>query len=322
MNQLFETDYVRQLTNTLSTDGKKMSNRTGISTLNSYGINFVFQQSSSHSDEVRLMMVNGKRVYPRMALTELLWMLQGRTDVQWLRDHGVTYWDEWVQEDGTIGKAYGYQFRNFNGLDQLKQLFDSFTNNLFSRRHIISLWNVNDLPEMALAPCMFEYNVTFQLDTDDNGNTVLIHNLHGHIRSNDAFLGAPYNFIFCSWFNWFINGYFKVNHEWFKKKYGIDKVKCGKIFYTADNFHIYDNHIDAVQEYIDSFFANTDDYMTQCYHTVECPLDMTMSTVNAPLSLDAYLCYVLEMYESRQIKVKKHFDGSYTPPVIKAPIAV
>ena len=321
MTQLFELEYVKQLTNTLKVK-HLIPNRTGIATKNSYGINFVFQQSSVSSDDAQLMMVNGKRVYPRMALTELLWMLQGRTDVQWLRDHGVTYWDEWMQEDGTIGKSYGHQFRNFGGLDQLKTLFEGFTNDLFSRRHIISLWNVNDLSEMALAPCMFEYNITFQLDTDDNGNTILVHNLHAHLRSNDAFLGAPYDFMFCSWFNWFINGYFKINHEWFANKYGINKVKCGKIFYTADNFHIYENHVDAVAEYIDSFYTNEDDYVTQCYHTIRCPLDMSQQTKGTPAPLDAYLEYVLGLYENKTIKVIKHFDGDYMPPVIKAPIAV
>lgn len=169
-----------------------------------------------------------------MALKELVWMLLGRTDVQWLRDHKVTYWDEWELEDGTIGPSYGHQYRNFQGVDQTQQLIDSMLKDPLGRRHIISLWNPVDMPKMALPPCMYDFHFSCTPTGDENSYIV---DLHAHLRSNDSFLGAPYDFMFCGFFVVLLCDYLN-------RKSKDNEYIAGAVHYTADDFHLYENHMD------------------------------------------------------------------------------
>ena len=216
-------------------DITRQSNRTGIDTLVRQ---HMFLQANDVQNQFPLL--RGKKMYPYMGLKELLWMLGGRTDVKWLNDRGVTYWDEWVLDDGTIGKSYGYQFRNFNGVDQIKLIIDRLLHDTMSRRIILSLWNPVDLKEMSLEPCQYDFHFTCEPVIGEN-NKYIVH-LHAHMRSTDSFLGLPYDIIFDSFFLSIICNYCtncKDNKEGDNKEYIV-----GNIYMTCDNFHLYTNHIE------------------------------------------------------------------------------
>jgi thymidylate synthase len=131
-----------------------------------------------------------KKVHWKAVVHELLWFLRGETNVKSLQAEGVTIWDEWADKDGNLGAVYGSQWRNWVGADgtrhdQIKDLITSLRNDPFSRRHVVSAWNVSDLNYMALAPC----HCLFQMIVDDKFG------LHCVVtqRSADVFLGVPFN---------------------------------------------------------------------------------------------------------------------------------
>ena len=129
-----------------------------------------------------------KKVYWKHAVTELLWILQGRTDLDYLHQHGLKYWDpDYVRSgrtDNTLGPVYGHQLRNFGGYDQLKELLIQIKDNPSSRRLMASLWNPNDLGDMALPPCHYGFQVYINDGVID---------LMWNQRSVDVFLGLPYD---------------------------------------------------------------------------------------------------------------------------------
>lgn len=312
MNTSFEYQYKDSLERILN-DGVLQATRTGIDTYVVQHQDFIIPDIVNNFPILR-----GKKVYPLMGLKELLWMLKGRTDVQWLRDRGVTYWDEWEQEDGTIGKSYGYQFRNFNGIDQLQYLYDNMLEEPLSRRHILSLWNVNDLQEMVLPPCMYNYNFNCMtipnlgLNEDVMTNLYQV-NLHAHIRSNDAFLGVPYDFMWCGWF-------LILTCYWLNFNTDKHKFFPGNIYYTADNYHLYINHKTQAEQYIFNVNENK-------FHVIDIPTSI-IDTKNMYIaweeysddkSLDKFLEFVEDyIIKNKNIKLNNNFE--YGP--IKADIAV
>jgi thymidylate synthase len=211
--------------------------------------------------------IKGKRMYPKMALTEMMWFLNGRNDVQWLRDHKVTYWDEWEinsQEKldkfnlsdeflGTIGKSYGYQLRNFGGTgtDQLVNTFKGLILDPFGRRHILSFWNPAQYNQMALPPCFYDWN--FQVLPGNFVNEYLV-DLHVKARSIDYFLGLPYDLLLSGWLLTImvklLNCYSSAKNNYnLSEAFKVYKVR--DIHFNLDNFHIYENHIDQVIQYLD-----------------------------------------------------------------------
>lgn len=132
-------------------NGYYAQNRTGIPTKKLHGKFFQFDLQKEFP------ILTTKKVFFKTAIKEVQWMyVLGSNDVKKLQDMNVHIWDEWVKEDGTIGKAYGYQARSWGGnIDQVQNLIDTLKTNPQSRRMIISLWNVTDLPDMALEPCTF-----------------------------------------------------------------------------------------------------------------------------------------------------------------------
>ena len=162
--------------------GKDKEDRTGT------GTRSVFGRTIRHDMRAGFPLLTTKKIYFKNAVTELLWILQGRTDMQYLHNHNLTYWDaDYTRSgrtDGTLGKVYGYQRRNSNGVDQLYSLLQEITSNPSSRRLMVNSWNPGDLNDMALPPCHYSFQVYI-----NDGKLDLM----WQQRSVDVFLGLPYD---------------------------------------------------------------------------------------------------------------------------------
>jgi len=162
--------------------GKDKEDRTGT------GTRSVFGRTIRHDMRAGFPLLTTKKIYFKNAVTELLWILQGRTDMQYLHNHNLTYWDADYNRsgrtDGTLGKVYGYQWRNSNGVDQLYSLLQEITCNPSSRRLMVNSWNPGDLNDMALPPCHYSFQVYI-----NDGKLDLM----WQQRSVDIFLGLPYD---------------------------------------------------------------------------------------------------------------------------------
>lgn len=185
--------------------------------------------------------VQARTMAPRIAFEEWKWMMRGSTDATELQNQNIHIWDgnstrEFLDSRGLhdvqenhIGKAYGYQYRSFGGeVDQIRNLFNGLKNNPTSRRHIVSIWNPVDSPEMALEPCFHLYEFMYS-----NGTL----NLYVHGRSSDVVFGLPYNFAFA--YFWLLT---------FSRALGY---KTGEILFTLTNAHVYRNQIDLARSIIE-----------------------------------------------------------------------
>ena len=171
------------LMQTILDNGVRKEDRTGTGTLSIFGYQMRFNLAEGFPA------VTTKKLHLRSIIHELLWFLQGDTNIQYLRDYGVTIWDEWADENGDLGPVYGYQWRNWpapdgRAIDQITQLIHRLKTNPDSRRHIVSAWNPADVDKMALPPChtMFQFYVA-------NGRL----SCQLYQRSADVFLGVPFN---------------------------------------------------------------------------------------------------------------------------------
>ena len=162
--------------------GKQKSDRTGTGTLS------IFGRSIKHDMALGFPLLTTKKVYFNHAITELLWILQGRTDIKYLHKHNVSYWRPDYERSGrtdeTLGPVYGKQWRDFNGVDQLYNLTYSINNNPSSRRLMVSAWAPHELKDMVLPPCHYAFQVYINNGTMD---------LMWQQRSADVFLGLPYD---------------------------------------------------------------------------------------------------------------------------------
>lgn len=204
-------------------NGVEKSDRTGIGTRSIFGHQMRFDLSQGFP------IVTTKKVHFKSVVAELLWFLSGSTRVQDLRDMGCTIWDEWQKEDGTIGPMYGFQWREWWGadngpFDQIEALVEGLRKEPDSRRHIVSAWNVADLPDMALAPChaMFQCYVA-------NGKL----SLQPYQRSADIFLGVPFN----------IASYALLTNM-LAQQTGLD---VGEFIWTGGDCHLYSNHLEQTE---------------------------------------------------------------------------
>jgi thymidylate synthase len=162
--------------------GMDKPDRTGTGTRSTFGCTFI------HHMEHGFPLLTTKYVSFKCAKTELLWILNGFTDIKYLNDNGVKYWNADYKRsgrtDGTLGKIYGYQWRNFNGIDQILNLVKEIKSNPSSRRLLVSAWNPSDMDDMALPPCHDSFQIYI-----NNGNMDLL----WRQRSVDIFLGLPYD---------------------------------------------------------------------------------------------------------------------------------
>lgn len=164
-------------------NGSRKEDRTGTGTLSIFGYQMRFDLAAGFPA------VTTKKLHLRSIIHELLWFLRGDTNVRYLRENNVTIWDEWADAVGNLGPVYGYQWRSWptpNGeaIDQIAQVIAQIQANPYSRRHIISAWNVADIPRMALAPC----HTLFQFYVADGKLSCQLYQ-----RSADIFLGVPFN---------------------------------------------------------------------------------------------------------------------------------
>jgi thymidylate synthase len=163
--------------------GTQKGDRTGTGTLSVFGHQLRFELSQGFP------LVTTKKVHLKSIIHELLWMLQGDTRVQSLQAHGVTIWDEWADAQGNLGPVYGHQWRSWSAphgesIDQMRLLLEGLRKNPDSRRHLVSAWNVADLPAMKLPPC----HVLFQFYVAEGRLSCQLYQ-----RSADLFLGLPFN---------------------------------------------------------------------------------------------------------------------------------
>jgi thymidylate synthase len=210
-------------------DGVEKGDRTGTGTLSVFGHQMRFDLTQGFP------LVTTKRVHTRSVFAELLWFLRGDTNVKWLQDRGVTIWDEWADEDGDLGPVYGAQWRSWptpdgGHVDQLAAVVEQLRSDPNSRRHVVSAWNVADIPQMALAPChaLFQFWVAPE---GDGGPGRLSCQLYQ--RSADVFLGVPFN----------IASYALLTHMVAQ----VSGLRVGDFVHTLGDAHLYLNHLDQAR---------------------------------------------------------------------------
>jgi thymidylate synthase len=211
------------LLNHIIDNGVEKSDRTGVGTLSTFGYQTRFDLSKGFP------LITTKKIHIKSVIYELLWFINGDSNIKYLNDNGVTIWDEWADDQGNLGKIYGVQWRSWGKndgsyIDQLENLMISLKTNPNSRRHIISAWNVGELDNMALPPChcMFQFYIA---------NNKLSCQLYQ--RSADAFLGVPFN----------IASYSLLIHM---IAHVLD-YEVGEFIYTVGDMHLYNNHIDQAK---------------------------------------------------------------------------
>ncbi|AKK02631.1 thymidylate synthase [Corynebacterium epidermidicanis] len=205
-------------------DGSKKSDRTGTGTTS------LFAQQIRFDLDKQFPLITTKKVYWKGVVGELLWFLQGSSNVQWLQENNIHIWDEWAREDGELGPVYGVQWRSWptpdgQHIDQISQALDLLKTNPDSRRNIVSAWNVAELHNMALPPC----HLLFQFYVADGKLSCQLYQ-----RSADMFLGVPFN----------IASYSLLTHM-FAQQAGLE---VGEFIWTGGDCHIYDNHVEQVRE--------------------------------------------------------------------------
>lgn len=257
-NLSFEMQYAISLKNILY-NGNLSGDRTGTGTLRIQGQKFVLDVSGNKIPALR-----AKKIFNEKILAESLWMFMGKTDLEFLHKYGVNYWNDWADENGQLGPIYGTQMRDFNGIDQLSKLIDTIKTNPDSRRIIVSLWNPNDLPKMSLEPC----HVLYQICVYKDKKGVKKMDMHVTQRSADSFLGVPYDFIL-------FTGMFRMISQ-------VVDIPVNKIHYTCNDYHMYLNHKDAVNKYLENFYENKNGI-------IDNDTFMTMEKVEKNIKLDDYL---------------------------------
>ncbi len=204
--------------------GVRKDDRTGTGTLSVFGHQMRFDLG------VGFPMVTTKKLHTRSIIHELLWFLQGDTNTAYLRENGVTIWDEWADENGDLGPIYGAQWRSWptpdgGHIDQLSRVLEQLKSDPDSRRIIVSAWNVSELDRMALAPC----HAFFQFYVAEGRLSCQLYQ-----RSADIFLGVPFN----------VASYALLTHMVAQQA----DLDVGDFIWTGGDCHLYLNHLDQADE--------------------------------------------------------------------------
>ena len=203
--------------------GYPKTDRTGTGTISVFGYQMRFDLAQGFP------LLTTKRLHLKSIIHELLWFLKGSTNIRYLRENGVTIWDEWADENGELGPVYGYQWRSWpkhdgTYIDQISNVIHSLRTNPESRRHIVSAWNVGELHKMALPPC----HLLFQFYVADGKLSCQMYQ-----RSCDIFLGVPFNIASYALLTMMI-----------AQSAGLTP---GEFIHTLGDAHIYLNHLDQVK---------------------------------------------------------------------------
>ncbi|TJZ76240.1 thymidylate synthase [Chitiniphilus eburneus] len=259
--------------------GVRKEDRTGTGTLSVFGHQMRFDLAEGFP------LVTTKKVHLRSIIQELLWFLRGETNNNWLKERGVTIWDEWAREDGELGPIYGYQWRSWptadgRHIDQIAQVLQQLRHNPDSRRIIVSAWNVGQIEEMALPPChaFFQFYVAPAQPGEADQRGKLSCQLYQ--RSADIFLGVPFN----------IASYALLVLMLAQ----VCDLQPGDFVWTGGDCHIYLNHLEQVQ--------------TQLSRQPHALPRMRLNPARNDLFAFEFEDFTLEGYESW--------------PAIKAPVAV
>ena len=205
-------------------NGVDKADRTGTGTRSVFGRQLRFNLADGFP------LLTTKKLHLKSIIYELLWFLNGDTNVKYLQDHGVRIWNEWADADGDLGHIYGYQWRSWpdyrgGSIDQIAQAVNDIKNNPDSRRIIVSAWNVADLPQMNLPPC----HAFFQFYVADGRLSLQLYQ-----RSADTFLGVPFN----------IASYALL----LMMMAQVTGLEAGDFIHTLGDTHIYHNHFEQVEE--------------------------------------------------------------------------
>jgi len=204
--------------------GNKKEDRTGTGTISVFGYQMRFDLAEGFP------LLTTKKVHLKSIIHELLWFLQGSTNIAYLKENGVRIWDEWADEHGNLGPVYGYQWRNWpkpdgTHIDQITQVVESIKKNPDSRRLIVSAWNVADVDQMKLPPC----HAFFQFYVADGKLSCQLYQ-----RSADLFLGVPFNIASYALLTMMVAQ--------------VCGLKLGEFVHTLGDAHIYSNHMAQVNE--------------------------------------------------------------------------
>src|ERR1035437_10448902 len=211
------------LLNRVLTEGVHKEDRTGTGTISVFGHQMRFNMEDGFP------CLTTKKLHLKSIIYELLWFLNGDTNVKYLQDNGIKIWNEWADEQGDLGHIYGYQWRSwpdYNGghIDQITEAIHTIKNNPDSRRIIVSAWNVADIPTMNLPPC----HAFFQFYVADGKLSLQLYQ-----RSADIFLGVPFN----------IASYALL----LQMMAQVTGLKAGDFVHTLGDAHIYTNHLEQVE---------------------------------------------------------------------------
>ncbi|MCC7224137.1 MAG: thymidylate synthase [Chitinophagales bacterium] len=204
-------------------EGNQRQDRTGTGTLSLFGAQLRFDLNAGFP------LLTSKRLYVRAIIHELLWFLKGDTNIKYLQQNNVHIWDEWAKENGELGPVYGKQWRSWEGangttIDQIADVVAEIKRNPYSRRLVVSAWNVADLPRMALAPC----HCLFQFYIHDGRLSCQLYQ-----RSADLFLGVPFNIASYSLLTMMIAQ--------------VCDLQVGDFVHTFGDVHLYSNHLEQAR---------------------------------------------------------------------------
>lgn len=204
-------------------NGNQKGDRTGTGTISTFGYQMRFDLAKGFP------LVTTKKLHLRSIIIELLWFLQGDTNIKYLKDNGVSIWDAWADENGNLGPVYGHQWRSWptpdgGSIDQISNLLDQIKKNPNSRRLMVSAWNVAEVDNMALPPC----HCLFQFYVADGKLSCQLYQ-----RSADTFLGVPFNIASYALLTMMVAQ--------------VCNLEVGEFVHTFGDAHLYNNHIEQVK---------------------------------------------------------------------------